>query len=354
MERLKIGVALSGGVDSTATALMLRQDYNLTGFFMQLAQPNIEAETEKVRQTAAKLDIPLQVIDLREPFRSHILRYFSDSYCRGRTPNPCMVCNTAIKFGLFLKAMLAYGMDKMATGHYARLRCEKGIYHLLKGRDRRKDQSYFLARLSQQQLQRVIFPLGEMEKKDIFTYVEEQGFPSFKGKESQDVCFLENTSVAAYLQQAHASASSFGPIVDISGKVLGTHNGIYKYTIGQRRGLGISAPVPYYVIQIDGANNRIVVGEDKALYQKMLLLGDLNWLSGASPKDETHFTVKIRYTHKGGEAKLDILDDNRAQIIFSEAQRAVAPGQFAVLYSGDEVIGSGEIGAQKRATEEDL
>lgn len=343
MDKSTVGVAMSGGVDSTAVALMLSKDYNVTGFFMQLAQPDLDDQIRKVTSIAEQIGIPLIIVDLQEKFSNTVLQYFSSSYFSGTTPNPCMICNATIKFGVFLNTILSYDMEKVATGHYSRLVQRGSLFHLMKGLDVHKDQSYFLARLSQQQLSKVLFPLGEMRKEDIYSYTELQGFSSFRGGESQDVCFLKETSVAEYLRSQQHSRPSTGNIVNKSGTILGTHSGIFNYTIGQRKGLGISAPEPLYVIAIDCTNNTVVVGSSKDLFCSSLVLENLHWVSGLPPQNETRLTAKIRYTHGGCPATVMLLPDNKATIQFHEPQRAVTPGQFCVLYDSDEVIGSGII-----------
>lgn len=342
MKRIKVGIALSGGVDSTTTALLLKDHYNVSGFFMQLAQPDLDRQKEQVKKVAAQLDIPLKIIDLSQAFERRVLQYFTESYFNGLTPNPCVVCNQQIKFGLFLDSILAEGMDRMATGHYARLEFQNDEYHLYKGVDRRKDQSYFLSRLNQEQLSKILFPLGNMHKDDIYLYAEEHGFHGFRGEESQDVCFLENNKVANFLKTRSVSHSS-GQIVDTAGKIRGKHSGIANYTIGQRRGLGISDASPYYVIRLDASTNRVIVGKDSELFQETILLRNLHWLSANESLPTGKIKVKIRSTHEGSSAQLTRLDKTTYQLDFSSPQRAVTPGQFAVFYRGDELLGSAEI-----------
>lgn len=343
MKERQIGIALSGGVDSTACALLLREHYQVKGFFMQLAQPNFAIQKARVEAVAKKLGIPLQIINLQQEFEQRVLDYFSGSYFQGLTPNPCVICNREIKFGLFMEAILAAGMDKMATGHYARIERTDDIYHLHSGDDPKKDQSYFLSRLTQEQLAKVIFPLGDKTKKNTYHFVEEHGFNDFHGLESQDVCFLENSQIGNFLEGRSTGENDAGPIVSTSGKVLGHHKGLFRYTIGQRKGLGISSDTPLYVVGLDATGNRVIVGRNEELFKKQIRVQKLHWLADKQPDITINYTVRIRYSHRGSTARL-VLDDNGCGgIIFQEPQRAVTPGQFAVIYHDTELLGSGII-----------
>ena len=343
MAKETIGIAMSGGVDSTAAALLLREEYQVHGFFMELAQPDFETQFARVQEIAKRCNIPLTVIDLRTQFKAEVLDYFATSYRRGYTPNPCMICNPKIKFGLFMDAIIRHGMDKIATGHYAQIYEKDGCFLLGQGTDLRKDQSYFLARLSQQQLSRVLFPLGKMDKNDVYQLVEEHGFTSFRGQESQDVCFLGAESIGSFLEKEATMVPQTGAIVTSDGEVLGTHRGIYNYTIGQRKGLGISAPTPLYVIRIDAEKNQIVVGQNDDLFQKTVECKDLLWNCGKQADPSKHYRVRIRYGHMGGDAIIEHLPGNTCIAHFDTPQRAVTRGQFAVIYDQDQIIGSGEI-----------
>jgi tRNA-uridine 2-sulfurtransferase len=334
---------MSGGVDSTACAILLKETCQVEGFFMHLAQPNYAAHEERVQTIAARLGIPLQVIDLRRPFSDKVLEYFSGSYFQGLTPNPCVICNREIKFGLFMDAMTTAGMTAMATGHYARIMQDGKILRLFKGFDQRKDQSYFLSRLNQGQLAKVRFPLGERTKESTYQLVQEHGFNDFQGLESQDVCFLQNNEIGEYLENLAPSQDAAGPILSTSGKLLGKHRGLFRYTIGQRRGLGIAAEAPLYVVGLDVAQNAVIVGTNQDLMSNRILAERFHWLAGSPPDTDTLYTVRIRYSHQGSAARLVVLDDGRGEILFDEPQRAITPGQFAVVYDGDELLGSGII-----------
>ncbi len=335
---------MSGGVDSTATALLLREDYEIHGFFMQLAQPDLEQQKQRIEDIARRLEIPLTIIDLSRQFERYVLDYFSSTYHQGRTPNPCMVCNRTIKFGLFMDAILERGMEYMATGHYARIDHSGGTPRLLKGRDKRKDQSYFLARLSLKQLQRVLFPLGEMEKEATYRFVEEKGFDHFRGQESQDVCFLEESSVGSFLLEREGKKLiSEGDIVSKDGTVLGRHRGLCHYTIGQRKGLGISDTSPWYVTDLDSETNRVIIGKPEDLEQDTLIIDNFHQLTEEKIAPDQDYFVKIRYRHQAQKARIVQLDKDIRQIKFAARQRAITPGQFAVIYDQDQVIASGEI-----------
>jgi tRNA-uridine 2-sulfurtransferase len=330
---------MSGGVDSTACALILSASHRIEGFFMRLPHQRSAAQEERVRSIADQLGIALRVIDLRDAFEKEVLAPFAGEYFNGRTPNPCMVCNHRIKFGMFQQAILGAGMDRMATGHYARLVAEGTRYRLYQGVDSSKDQSYFLSRLRQEQLATILFPLGEQRKEDTYRLVEAQGFNDFRGLESQDVCFLENRQIGSFLAARSPRGCASGLIRDRSGHVLGKHNGLFHYTIGQRRGLGISATQPLYVIALDSATDTVVVGSDSELNSNRLLVRDWHWLAEAPPSTHQAYTVRLRSTHQGGQARLS-LDGDGGEIRFEQAQRAITPGQFAVVYDGAELVGS--------------
>jgi tRNA-specific 2-thiouridylase len=310
---------------------------------MHLAQPDFAAQRMRVQTVADKLGISLQIINLQQEFEQRVLNYFSSSYYRGLTPNPCVICNKEIKFGLFMEAILHAGMDKMATGHYARIEKRSDGYHLHSGDDLQKDQSYFLSRLTQQQLTKVIFPLGATTKKDTYHFVEKHGFDNFQGQESQDVCFLENRQIASFLTDHASRAEPPGPIVSTSGKVLGRHQGLFRYTIGQRKGLGISSEAPLYVISLDAAENRVIVGRNEELFKKRIRVQNIHWLADRAPDLTSKYQVRIRYSHRGSTARLVVDEKGCGDIIFDKPQRAVTPGQFAVIYNGTELLGSGVI-----------
>jgi len=334
---------MSGGVDSTSCALLLRDQFDIQGFFMRLAQPNFAGQKERVESIAAKIGIPLQVIDLREAFKQKVLDYFSTSYFGGRTPNPCVICNREIKFGLFMEAILGSGMTHMATGHYARLEKTGNIHRLFMGIDPLKDQSYFLSRLSQDQLAKIVFPLGGTTKESTYRYVEQHGFNDFQGLESQDVCFLGNDSIGSFLETQNPRQNDKGPILTTSGQLLGTHHGLFRYTIGQRKGLGIASDAPLYIVKLDVEKNAVIVGSNEELLNRRIHVTELHWLAGTPPDITREYTVRIRYSHRGSTAQLALHDNACGEILFHEPQRAITPGQFAVIYDDTELLGSGII-----------
>ncbi|MDR0476948.1 MAG: tRNA 2-thiouridine(34) synthase MnmA [Desulfobulbaceae bacterium] len=341
MVKKTVGVALSGGVDSTMTAhILLGQGHAVVGFFMELAQPDLDKNRERAQAMATRLGIELRSVDLRQEFQRRVLNYLRAQYRRGLTPNPCLVCTREIKFGLLRRAMIDAGIDAMATGHYATIYQDDGP-RLYKGVDSGKDQSYFLASLGREQLTGLLLPLGRYYKRDVVAMAAAQGFTGFPG-ESQDVCFLAGQSVGDFL--ANELDDSQGPILTTAGQEIGRHRGLFRYTIGQRRGLGLPDATPWYVLRLDPRRNTVIVGKDEELFAQSLTTSPVNWLR--PPVDFLGlFTVRIRSNHAGGMARLLPEASGGLTIHFLEAQRAVAPGQFAVIYDHDEVLGSAVITA---------
>ena len=341
MGALKVGIAMSGGVDSTVAAILLReQGFQVHGFFMVLPLPHQEHQERRVREVAGRLALPLSLVDLRMHFADTVIRAFVDSYRRGLTPNPCILCNQAIKFGLLADHMRHCGMDRIATGHYARIRMMDGQPFLARAADQGKDQSYFLARLSADQIARCHFPLGEWTKEQAYRKASSLGL-SFAGEESQDVCFL-----AAGLPEFLAGQGldeQAGPVVDRHGRKLGEHRGCWRYTIGQRRGLGLPDASPWYVIALDGPANRVVVGKNEDLLRDGCAIQDLQWM-GAPPALPWRGLVQLRSRHRPCAAVVDAEGPDGGRIVFDLPQRAITPGQFAVFYQDDRVVGSAVIG----------
>ena len=337
-------VAMSGGVDSSVTAaLLLKQGYEVHGVFMALAQSDLAEQVSRVEKVADFLGVSLDVVDLASAFQREVIDYFRASYGLGRTPNPCIVCNPLIKFGKLLEYGATKGVDLMATGHYVRVEpLPGGRVRLLQGSDPKKDQSYFLCKLAQSQLQRLVFPLGMSEKTKVYEMAAHLGLGKLHGSESQDVCFLQDQSVYEFLADHLPGPEGQGDIVTATGKVLGRHQGIFRYTVGQRRGLGIPDATPYYVIALDPRENRVIVGKEDELLADSFVVHRMNWTAGVIPSLPEKFLVKIRYRHSAAPAIVTAIEGGFS-VQFDEAQRAITPGQFAVLYLEDEVIGGGEI-----------
>jgi len=340
MSPINIGIAMSGGVDSTIAASLLQDlGYRVHGFFMLLPLVHLETQKQRVREVADKLSIPLRYIDMRHQFSDQVIRYFIEGYRAGQTPNPCIFCNHAIKFGRLAETMLQQGMDRIATGHYARVRQVGDHFAVFRGTDRFKDQSYFLARLSSPQLSRLVFPLGEWTKEQVYHRAKALGF-DFQGEESQDICFLTRGLPSFFAEQGLPEQA--GPIVSLDGTVLGEHRGAWNYTIGQRRGLGLPDATPWYVVGIEGHANRVIVGKNADLLQSACMLHSLQWTQ-APPVLPWSGQVQLRSRHAPAAARLRPAGPDRWQLTFATPQRAITPGQFAVFYEDDQVLGSAVI-----------
>lgn len=338
----RIAVAMSGGVDSTVTAALLKAEgAKVRGVFMLLGQPGQEAQADRVRGLAERLGITLELVDLQEQFATLVIDYFRESYYRGETPNPCVVCNKTVKLGLLLGKSLEGGAEFLATGHYVRLRRDHdGSCHLLRGNDPAKDQSYFLNQLSQEQLRRLLFPLGEKRKSEVYAMAAGLGLAFKPDQESQDVCFLQGRELGDFLDEA-APPDSAGMVVTTAGREVGRHRGIYHFTIGQRRGLGIPAAEPYYVVGLE-KTGRVVVGTGKELFRDRLLVEEVNWLAG-KPALPVELEVQIRYRQHPVWARIEAAPAGGVIVDFFEPQRAITPGQFAVFYRKEELVGGGAI-----------
>lgn len=340
----KIVVAMSGGVDSSVAAALLKEAGALvTGVYMRLADPDRRHQEDEARAVADHLGIPLMVVDLGQAFRREVLDSFVGAYAAGKTPNPCVVCNRQIKAGELLRQVVPRYGELLATGHYARIvRDEAGGCHLLRGVDQRKDQSYFLCRLDQEALQQLLFPLGELTKDEVYTLAAARGISGRHGEESQDVCFLQESSVADFVAAYGASPPAGGPICTTEGRKLGTHSGLQGYTIGQRRGLGLPDATPYYVVALDAARNAVIVGKESELYCSSLLVDAVHWLAGSAAALPRRYLMQLRYRHPATPVALEAANKG-LRVVCDTPQRAITPGQFAVWYDGDEVVGSGEI-----------
>lgn len=292
---------------------------------------------------ADQLGIAVHVIDLSAAFEHHVIDYFTEAYRAGRTPNPCLVCNPTIKFDALAQSAMALGADRMATGHYARIfPGAGGRMRLLRGVDPQKDQSYFLARLTQPQLRMARLPLGDCTKARTRQIAQQKGLVPIVSEESQDVCFIPNGSYGDFLVNRPGFTPRPGPIVNLSGEVIGRHEGLHRFTIGQRRGINIPAAAPYYVVRLDAADNRLVVGQKADLLTARFRAAQINWIA-PPPGEALAVQVRIRYRHAAVPATLHPLDDASVEIAFDTPQEAVTPGQGAVFYNGDEVLGGGWI-----------
>jgi len=339
----KVAVAMSGGVDSSVAAALLKEaGHEVTGITMRVTddrRAGIEAA-----DIAERLGIPHRVVDLRDIFRTKIIDYFCGEYGRGRTPNPCVACNRYIKFGAMREEAARTGAESFATGHYARIEKDsRGRYTLEKGRDKNKDQSYFLCQLTQEQLGHTIFPVGELTKDEVRKIAVKLGLPSASRPESQEICFIPDNDHAAFVARYNAETSRPGPIIDEGGRTLGRHRGIASYTIGQRKGLGIAAAEPLYVTAIESASNAVVVGTKEQTYDTGLVAGGLNWIATDPPEHPISVKAKIRYRHAEAEATVEPRGDGTVYVKFSLPQAAITPGQTVVFYDGERVLGGGTI-----------
>ncbi|HEU0295693.1 MAG TPA: tRNA 2-thiouridine(34) synthase MnmA [Anaerolineales bacterium] len=349
----KAVVAMSGGVDSSvAAALLKEQGYEVIGMMLRLWSEPGKEDTNRcctpdsmaqARRVAAKLEIPFYVIDAKDVFRETVVEYFLEGYARGETPNPCLICNRKIRWTFLLDHALALGADYMATGHYVRIRKADGKNELLRAMDRNKDQSYVLHVLSQEQLKHALFPVGDYTKVEIRQIAEKYGLPTASRKDSQDLCFLAGEDYRHFLQRNAAEMLKEGDIVTSDGTVIGRHNGLANYTIGQRKGLGVASPVPLYVITKHAVRNTLVVGTQEELGLNELTARDVNWLSGEAPREPIRAEVKIRYTAKEAKAWIKPVGEKQARVRFDALQRDITAGQAAVFYQGELMLGGGII-----------
>ena len=366
---MKIAVAMSGGVDSSAAAAILKnQGHELVGFTMQLWNQNRNVSVDEngdplpsrccslddvydARRVADSLGFPFYVLNLEREFEDSVVEPFIQSYLSGETPIPCVACNSRLKFAALDRMAQSLGCDKVATGHYARVEYDDTArrYRLFRGRNYAKDQSYFLWELTQDQLSRSYFPLGEMFKDEVRELARDAQLYTANKPESQEICFVPDGKYSEFIDRylEHEGRSdqlpAGGEIVDTSGAVVGSHNGVHRYTVGQRRGLGISNEKPLYVIKIERAKNQIVVGESEELESSEFLARGVNWIAFAEPGKTVRANVKVRYRHEPAPATIHALPNDRAQIVFDQPQRAITPGQATIFYDGDEVVGGGWI-----------
>ena len=366
---MKIAVAMSGGVDSSAAAAILReQGHELVGFTMQLWDQrrglSVDENGEPLpsrccslddvydaRRVAEELGFPFYVLNLERDFERDVVQPFVASYLNGETPIPCVGCNSRLKFSSLDRLAASLDCEKVATGHYARVEYDaaRNRYQLLRGLNHGKDQSYFLWELTQDQLSRAMFPLGEMSKPEARAAARQHHLAVAEKAESQEICFVPDGDYAGFIDrylEADETTDRLpgsGEIVDTSGRVIGKHQGIHHYTIGQRRGIGIADERPLYVISLDSENNRVAVGPQEELLGREFTAAGVNWVAFDDPKEPVAADVRIRYRHTAAAAAITSLQNGRVRVVFDEPQRAITPGQATVFYRGDEVVGGGWI-----------
>ncbi len=347
MSNQRIAVAMSGGVDSSVAAAILKEKgLNVFGITMILAYREghacLEQDVEDAAKVCQMLDIPHEVIRIDKPFKKNVVDYFVREYTSGRTPNPCAACNPRIKFGELLKQAQHLGASHIATGHYAIISKDKDSKHyiLRKAKERGKDQSYFLSRLPQSILGQVLFPIGTFPKSKIRNLAEKIGLHVADKTESQEICFIPDENVPGFIENELGHTFSPGPILDIEGNVLGEHQGIIRYTIGQRKGLGIALGKPAYVIRIDADNNAIVIGDGEDLYHDTFTASDPNWIAIKDLQEPFKADIRIRHNHKPVPGVITPQKDGTLIVKFDKSQRAITPGQLSTFYRDDIVLGS--------------
>jgi len=343
-KKKKVLVAISGGVDSSVSAGLLKEaGFEVSGAFLRCYEQGGCGTIDDLlmaRLAADKIGIPFYVFDFRKEYKKRVIDYFIKGYASGKTPNPDIMCNSEIKFNLLFKKAMALGFDYLATGHYANIEKRKGKAWILKGKDPNKDQSYFLYALNPEVLGKLIFPVGKYMKKEVRKIAKKFGLPNAERKDSQGICFVGKVKLYDFLKDFLPPKP--GKIIDDKGQVLGKHKGFYYYTIGQRKGLDLPGG-PYYIYETDHKKNIVFVTKDKRkLDKKEITVTDLKWLAGKEPKFPLRINAKIRYRHKGANAKL-IKTGKKFHMVFNKPQWAIAPGQSTVFYKGNELLGGGII-----------
>ena len=354
--KTRVVIGMSGGVDSSAAAaLLLEQGYDVIGITLKLWPQDCVSRAEDkccgpqavmdARAVCHRLGIPFYLVDEAEEFQQQVIHYFAAEYKAGRTPNPCVMCNEKLKFGALISRARKLGADFVATGHYARIERDDqtGRMLLKRGRDPRKDQSYFLFSLKQEQLARTLFPLGDLQKAETREVARNAHLKTAEKEESMEICFVPDNDYGAFLTKAKLVEKHCGDIVDQQGRILGQHEGIEFYTIGQRKGLHVSHPTPLYVIEVDAARNRVVVGDPSALERDAFRVERCNWIPFDELASPLQVLAKIRYNHPGTPATIIPLENGMAEVKLAEPQRAITPGQAAVFFQEDLVVGGGWI-----------
>lgn len=349
MEKKKVVVGMSGGVDSSAAAYLLKeQGCDVIGVTMRMwteGEDDCFPAAQDARRVAKTLDIPFYVFDFRQEFKKNVVDYFTEEYTRGRTPNPCIVCNRAIKWEALLKRGRELGADAVATGHYARIvKRENGRYAVSAAKTTAKDQTYALYRLTQEQLAHTWMPAGDYEKEEIRMIARKARLPVADKPDSQEICFIPDQDYAGFIRRmGRKSASEGGNFVTADGNVLGRHKGIIHYTVGQRKGLHLAMGKPVFVTEIRPETNEVVIGDAEDVFERECIIEDVQYMGVERITDGMRMLTKVRYAHKGAMASLHPLSDGRIQVVFDEPQRAITPGQSAVFYDGGCVAGGGVI-----------
>lgn len=347
-----VAIAMSGGVDSSvAAALLIEQGFDVFGVMLRLWSAGSETsnrccspeDVSLARQVAGQLDIPFYTLDAKDMFKKEVVDPFVYDYAKGRTPNPCMRCNRIIRWGFLLETVLAMGASRLATGHYARISHACNRYYLLRAKDKGKDQSYVLSVLQGYQLEQTIFPLGDITKNRVRKHAADLNLPIADRAESQDLCFVGDQDYRDFLTDQEILLTPPGPILDEVGDILGQHSGLANYTIGQRKGIGVSKSFPLYVIDKNIEDNVLVVGPKDRLGRTNFNIGMTNWISGSPPSDDGSILVRVRYKAKEVGATICAYDDAHAEVQLLESIPDVTPGQYAVFYKGEECLGGGII-----------
>ena len=353
----KVVVGMSGGVDSSVAAyLLIEQGYDVIGVTMQIWQDESQEQIEDnggccgitavddARRVAMQLDIPYYVMNFKNEFKKNVIDYFTDEYIHGRTPNPCIACNRHVKWESLLKRSLEIGADCIATGHYARIaQLENGRYAIRNSVTAKKDQTYALYNLTQEQLSHTLMPVGDYNKDEIRAIAEKIGIQVAHKPDSMEICFVPDNDYAGFITRETGYVSRPGNFVDLHGNILGTHKGIIHYTVGQRKGLGLAMGHPVFVVAIRPETNEVVIGENDDVFSTKLYANNINLMSVDKIEEPIRARAKIRYSHEGADCTIRMADDGLLECVFDEKQRAVTPGQALVIYDGDYVLGGGTI-----------